>query len=81
MIAARWVYAPSPFNNYRKGIEMMSAIPSESNMEKDDMFNVYSAIGYAYVQQKKYAQAKPWLLKSLEIYPTNKYVQTLLAKS
>jgi len=81
MIAARWVYAPSPFHNYRKGIEMMSVIPKESNMEKDDMFNVYSAIGYAHIQQKNYSLARPWLLKSLEVYPTNKYIQTLLAKS
>jgi tetratricopeptide (TPR) repeat protein len=80
LIAARWVYAPAPFNNYNKGIEMMNAIPNESNMEKDDVFNVYSSLGYVYIQQKKYAQARSWLLKSLEIYPTNKYAQSLLAK-
>jgi tetratricopeptide (TPR) repeat protein len=78
MIAARWVFAPAPFHNYRKGIEMMSAIPGEGDMEKDDRFNVYSAIGYAYVQQKKYADARPWLLQSLEVYPGNKFVQSLL---
>jgi tetratricopeptide (TPR) repeat protein len=81
MIAARWVFAPSPFNNYRKGIEMMNAILTEADPEKDDLFNVYSAVGYAYVQQKKYAEARPWLLKSLEIYPTNKYAQSLLDQS
>ncbi|MCL2243845.1 MAG: tetratricopeptide repeat protein [Treponema sp.] len=80
MIAARWVYAPSPFNNYRRGIEMMSAIPDESNMQKDDFFNVYIGIGYAYLQQKNSAQARQWLQKSLEVYPTNKYAQSLLAK-
>jgi hypothetical protein len=46
MIAARWVYAPAPFHNYGKGIEMMSAVLNEGDMDKDDMFNVYSAIGY-----------------------------------
>jgi len=81
MIAARWVYAPAPFHNYSKGIQMMNAILTESDMDKDDRFNVYSAIGYVYVQQKKYADARPWLQRSLEIYPTNKYIQTLLAKS
>ena len=80
LIAARWVYAPSPFHNHKKGIEMMSAIPNESNMERDDAFNVYLGIGYAYIQQKKYKEAEPWLKKSLEIYPTNKYVQSLLLK-
>ena len=81
MIAARWVYAPPPFHNYKKGIEMMEAIISEADMQKDDEFNVYSAIGYALIQQKKFDEASPWLLKSLEIYPTNKYVRKLLDES
>jgi tetratricopeptide (TPR) repeat protein len=81
MLAARWVYAPSPFNNFRKGIQMMEAILSNGDLQKDDLFNVYSAIGYAYFQQKKYTEAKPWFLKSLEVYPANKYVRSLLEKS
>lgn len=78
MIAARWVFAPAPFHNYRRGIEMMTAILTGGDMEKDDCFNVYSAIGYAYMQQKKYAEARSWFQKSLEVYPDNKYVQGLL---
>jgi hypothetical protein len=50
-------------------------------MPPDDLFNVYSAIGYVYIQQKKYTEAKPWLLLSLEVYPTNKYVRSLLGKT
>jgi tetratricopeptide (TPR) repeat protein len=80
MIAARWVFAPAPFNNLKKGIEMMEAIITEGDMEKDDRFNVFSAIGYAYIQQKKYPQARSWLLKSLEVFPDNKFVQELLKK-
>jgi tetratricopeptide (TPR) repeat protein len=80
IVAARWVFAPAPFHNHKKGIQMMEAILTESDMEKDDYFNVYSAIGYAYIQQKNYADARPWLLKSLEVYPTNKFVAELLAK-
>ena len=80
MIAARWVYAPAPFHNYRRGIEMMSVIPDESNTQKDDLFNVYVGLGYAYLQQRNNALARQWLQKSLEIYPTNKYVQSLLVK-
>jgi Tfp pilus assembly protein PilF len=79
MIAARWVYAPAPFHNYKKGLEMMSAIPNESNMEKDDMFNVYLGIGYTYLQQKNKAQARTWITKALEVYPSNKYARSLLA--
>jgi tetratricopeptide (TPR) repeat protein len=81
MVAARWVFAPAPFHNYKKGIQMMEEILTQGDMQKDDQFNVYSAIGYAYVQQKKYTEARPWLLKSLEIYPTNKFTRGLLEKS
>ena len=80
IVAARWVFAPAPFSNHKKGIQMMEAILTESDMEKDDIFNVYSAIGYAYIQQKNYGEARPWLLKSLEVYPTNKFVAELLEK-
>jgi tetratricopeptide (TPR) repeat protein len=81
MIAARWIYAPSPFHNYKKGIQMMEDIITNGDMRRDDSFNVYSAIGYAYYQQKKFAEARPWFLKSLEVYPTNKYIQGLLEKN
>jgi tetratricopeptide (TPR) repeat protein len=81
MLAARWVYAPPPFNNFKKGIQMMEDIVSTGDLQKDDLFNVYSAVGYAYFQQKKYTEAKPWFLKSLEVYPANKYVRGLLEKS
>ena len=80
MVAARWVYAPPPFHNYKKGIEMMQAILTEGDMEKDDLFNVNLAIGYGYIQQKKNDSARPWLIKALEIYPTNKFAQGLLKK-
>ena len=80
LIAARWIYAPFPLHNFRRGIEMMTAILSESDIEKDDLFRVQSAIGYAYLQQKNNTQARQWLLKSLDVYPTNKYVQSLLPK-
>ena len=79
MIAARWVYAPTPFHNYNRGLQMLKAIPDESDTQKDDTFNIYSSIGYTYMQQRNHAQARIWFLRSLEIYPTNKYVQSLLA--
>jgi len=79
MIAARWVFAPAPFNNIRKGIEMMSAIIDSADMGKDDTFNVYSALGYAYIQQRNNTQARIWLNRSLEIYPTNKYALSMLS--
>ena len=79
LIAARWVYAPAPFNNIKKGIEMMTAIIQNGDMGKDDRFNVYSAIGYAHLQQKRNADARTWLQRSLEVYPTNKFASGLLS--
>ena len=78
MIAARWVYAPAPLHNHNKGIEMMKAIITNGDMQKDDRFNVYSAIGYAYLQRKNISEATLWLQRSLEIYPTNKFVTGLI---
>jgi tetratricopeptide (TPR) repeat protein len=60
---------------------MMEKIIDTGSMQRDDRFNVYSAIGYAYYQQKKFDEARPWFLRSLEIYPTNKYVRGLLESS
>ncbi|MDR2069174.1 MAG: tetratricopeptide repeat protein [Spirochaetaceae bacterium] len=83
LIASRWVYAPSPFNNLKRGIQMMEDILNnfETRLQKDDRFNVCSAIGYAYLQQKKTQEAKAWLQRSLAVYPTNQYVQGLLGKT
>jgi tetratricopeptide (TPR) repeat protein len=83
LIASRWVYAPSPFNNLKRGIQMMEDILNnfETRLQKDDRFNVCSAIGYAYLQQKKPQEARLWLQRSLSIYPTNQYIQELLSKT
>lgn len=79
LVAARWVFAPAAFRNLNRGISMMKAIIENSDMEKDDRFNVYSAIGFAYLQQRnRAAQARPWLERALEIYPTNRFAARLL---
>jgi len=80
IVAARWVFAPAPLHNHKRGIEMMQAILVNGDMEKDDRFNVNLAIGYGYIQQKKYDEARLWLLKALEVYPSNKFAAEQLAK-
>jgi hypothetical protein len=57
---------------------MMQDIFTNGDLNKDDLFNVNSAIGYAFLQQRRPADARPWLLRALEIYPTNKFVTGLL---
>lgn len=78
MIACRWVYAPSPFNNFRRGMDMLNAILTEADVEKDDRFNIYISIAYVHTKQKNISQARSFIQKALEIYPTNKYAKNLL---
>ena len=68
------------FHNHKKGIREMQEILEDSSvrLEKDDRFNLISAIGYGYLQREEIDEARTWLLKALEVYPGNKYVQSLL---
>ena len=81
LVAARWVYAPTPLHNYRRGLAMMEAIARDYDhrLQKDDRFNVYLAIGDAHNQQKRKEEAKIWYLKAKEIYPENKRVNGMLS--
>ncbi|MDR0663527.1 MAG: hypothetical protein LBF80_05565 [Spirochaetaceae bacterium] len=73
LIASRWVYAPAPFHNIRKGIDEMKKILSGSyDLGRDDYFNVYYAIAYAYNRNKQPSEMESWLEKALAVYPVNK---------
>jgi tetratricopeptide (TPR) repeat protein len=82
LIASRYVYAPAPFHNFKKGIDMMQEILRgfDRRLDRDDRFNVWSSIGYAYFQQENYDAALSWFEKSLGVYPTNKFVGNLVEK-
>jgi tetratricopeptide (TPR) repeat protein len=81
MVASRWVFGPGVFGNPQRGITEMEAILNgAADLGKDDFFNVYSAIGYAYIRLKKNQEALPWIRKSLNLYPTNKFARDLLAQ-
>ncbi|MDR2211822.1 MAG: hypothetical protein LBO65_10235 [Spirochaetaceae bacterium] len=76
IVASRWVYAPAPFNDTKKGIAMMKEILSGNYaLQKDDLFNVYTALAYGYAREKNDAEARVWIGKALAIYPTNKFVK------
>lgn len=78
--SAQNIYAPSPFHNHKKGIKQMQEILNDSSVRlgKDDIFNLTSAIGYGFMQRKEVDSAREWFQKALEVYPGNKYVQSLL---
>jgi tetratricopeptide (TPR) repeat protein len=81
MVASRWVFGPGIFGNPQRGIAEMEAILNgAADLGKDDFFNIYSAIGYAYIRLKKTQDALPWIRKSLDLYPTNKFARDLLAQ-
>ncbi|MCL2608643.1 MAG: hypothetical protein FWD94_01890 [Treponema sp.] len=79
LIAARWVFAPRPFNNFKRGIQMMEEIVGQDNMDRDDLFNVRSAVGWALVQQREFEQARPWVRLALEVYPSNRFAAELMS--
>ncbi|MDR2343219.1 MAG: hypothetical protein LBD86_01655 [Spirochaetaceae bacterium] len=73
LIASRWVYAPAPFSNVKKGLSEMKKIISGSyDLRKEDYFNVYYSIAYAYNRNKQADEVNPWLEKALSVYPENK---------
>jgi len=80
MIAARWAYAPPPFNNYARAIQMLTDIMNNYDMDKDDEFNAYLASGYVYLQQNNNSKAAEWFAKASVIYPENKFLLSLIKK-
>ena len=81
LIATHWVFAPRPFANIRRGMEMMKAIPENGDMEKSDAFNIAVAIGWAYIRQRRNDEARHWISKALEVFPTNRSAAGLMEAS
>jgi tetratricopeptide (TPR) repeat protein len=80
---AQHVYAPSPWNNYKKGIKNLTQILQNSSvrMQKDDEFNIVSSVGYAYFKMKDYLQAAAWFSRALTVYPGNAFVKDMLIQA
>ncbi|MDR0599002.1 MAG: hypothetical protein LBG84_02820 [Treponema sp.] len=75
IIASRWVYAPAPFNDNGKGVNQMKEIlAGDYELQRDDLFNVYTALAYVYLRIKDKNEARVWIDKALSVYPTNKFV-------
>jgi tetratricopeptide (TPR) repeat protein len=76
MIASRWVYAPWPFGDPQKGINMMNGIlDGHSDLQKDDLFNIYIALSYANFRVKNPTEAENWRQKALGLFPANKFAR------
>ena len=78
LLASRWAFGPGPFGNPERGItELEAMLNGQADLQKDDYFNVYSAMGYACIRLNRNQEALSWVQKSLVLYPSNKFALDL----
>jgi hypothetical protein len=78
LLASRWAFGPGIFGDPRRGITELEAILNGSaDLQRDNYFNVYSALGYANMRLNRNQEALSWVQKSLVQYPTNKFALDL----
>jgi tetratricopeptide (TPR) repeat protein len=75
IIGSSYIYPPPLYGgNPSKGIEVMHYASTMPDIEKDDLFNIYSGIGIGYGKLDDRPKSAYWLEKALELYPNNMYV-------
>jgi tetratricopeptide (TPR) repeat protein len=80
LIAAKYVVAPWPFGNVRKGASLLEEIIRQNIevMEQEDRFNLYLMLELACIKLKRNADAQIWHEKASALYPTNNFINVLL---
>jgi tetratricopeptide (TPR) repeat protein len=80
LIAAKYVAAPWPFGNVRKGITLLEEIAAQNtaSMEKEDRFNLYMMLELACLKLKRNEEARVWHEMAASLYPTNTFISALL---
>jgi tetratricopeptide (TPR) repeat protein len=72
-------YPPFWFGgNPREAIRLLKKALKMKYLELNDKYNIYTAMGVAYLKEKKYTKAIGSLEKSLLIYPGNEFSQSML---
>ncbi len=81
LAGAQLVYAPAPFNNYKKGAEYMISALNDSRMQllKTDVFDFSCAAATCLLNSKHPKDALPYLEKAAAIFPDNAMLKGLLA--
>ena len=78
LLASRWAFGPGVFGDPKRGITELEAILNGGAvLQKDDYFNIYSALSYALNRLNRNQEALPFIQKSLALYPTNKFALDL----
>ena len=80
LIAARYVTAPWPLADVKKGAAVLEEVISQNylTMDKEDLFNLYLMLEVASLKQKKNNEAKIWREKGSELYPTNDFITLIM---
>ncbi|MDR1399377.1 MAG: hypothetical protein LBJ41_05600 [Treponema sp.] len=80
LIAAKYVVAPWPFGNVRKGVSLLEEITRQNIelMEKEDLFNLYLMLELACLKLKRNEDVQMWHEKAMSLYPTNNFISVLL---
>jgi tetratricopeptide (TPR) repeat protein len=80
LIAAKYVVAPWPFGNVRRGASLLEEITGQNigSMEKEDLFNLYMMLECACLKLKRNREAQVWHERATSLYPTNNFISALL---
>jgi tetratricopeptide (TPR) repeat protein len=80
LIAAKYVAAPWPFGNVRRGASLLAEITNRNigDMEKEDLFNLYLMLEVASIKLKRNEEAQLWHEKASALYPSNNFISVLL---
>lgn len=75
IIASSKVYPPPIYGgNPKKGLALMEEASEKPDIEKDDLFNIYSGYAVAYTKMEDFDKARFWFESALMLYPHNAYV-------
>jgi tetratricopeptide (TPR) repeat protein len=78
LLASRWAFGPGIFGDPKRGIAELEAIlGSQAVLQRDNYFNVYSALAYANLRMNRNHEALSWVQKSIALYPSNKFALDL----
>ena len=80
LIASKYITAPWPYGNVRKGVAILEEITRQNYMdlEDEDMFGLFLMLEAACLKQKKNQEAQIWREKAATIYPGNNFISLLL---
>jgi tetratricopeptide (TPR) repeat protein len=78
--AAKYILAPWPVENMKRGASLLREIIQQdmSLLEKEELCNIYLAMALICEHEKKPDEERIWQGRTLALYPTNRFRETLL---